>query len=91
VKLSIDDFGTGYSSLSYLCKLRDPEEPEDRPQLRAGPGNQRRRPRGGGRHHPPGPGPVPDGGGRGVETRDQAEVLLALGCDELQGSSSPAR
>lgn len=84
VKLSIDDFGTGYSSLSYLCKLRPQELKIDRSFVQDLETSADAR-------------AVVDAiihlaralrltvVAEGVETRDQAEVLLALGCDELQG------
>ena len=84
VKLSIDDFGTGYSSLSYLCKLRPQELKIDRSFVQDLEISADAR-------------AVVDAiihlaralrltvVAEGVETRDQAQVLLALGCDELQG------
>jgi diguanylate cyclase len=84
VRLSIDDFGTGYSSLSYLCQLRADELKIDRSFVRELPANGDAR-------------AVVDAVIRlaralnlkvvaeGVETREQRELLLDLGCDELQG------
>lgn len=84
VKLSIDDFGTGYSSLSYLCQLRPHELKIDRSfVLNLGVSSDARA--------------VVDAVVRlaraldlrvvaeGVETRQQADLLKQLGCDELQG------
>lgn len=43
VKLAIDDFGTGYSSLAYLPEALPGASPQDRPHLRARPGDEPRR------------------------------------------------
>jgi len=84
VKLAIDDFGTGYSSLSYLRQLPAKELKIDRSfvsDLKSS-GDARA---------------VVDAVVRlahalglrvvaeGVETVSQRDILLALGCDELQG------
>jgi diguanylate cyclase (GGDEF)-like protein len=84
VFLSIDDFGTGYSSLSYLRQLPARELKIDRSFINdlKSSGDARA---------------VVDAVVRlahalglrvvaeGVETESQREVLIALGCDELQG------
>lgn len=84
VRLSIDDFGTGYSSLSYLRQLRADELKIDRSFVRDLPANRDAR-------------AVVDAVIRlaralnlkvvaeGVENREQHDILLELGCDELQG------
>ncbi len=84
VKLSIDDFGTGYSSLAYLCQLRPQELKIDRSFVQD-------------LEHSRDARAVVDAVihlaralklrvvAEGVETREQSEVLLSLGCDELQG------
>jgi diguanylate cyclase (GGDEF)-like protein len=84
VFLSIDDFGTGYSSLSYLRQLPAKELKIDRSFIKdlKSSGDARA---------------VVDAVVRlahalglqvvaeGVETEAQRDILLALGCDELQG------
>jgi diguanylate cyclase len=84
VFLSIDDFGTGYSSLSYLRQLPAQQLKIDRSFIkdlstsadaRAVVDAVVRL------AHAPGLRVVAEG----VETEAQRDVLLALGCDELQG------
>jgi diguanylate cyclase (GGDEF)-like protein len=84
VKLSVDDFGTGYSSLAALRQLRPHELKIDRSFVLDVAANADAR-------------AVVDAIVRlahalglrvvaeGVETAVQHEVLVALGCDELQG------
>ena len=84
VYLSIDDFGTGYSSLSYLRKLRVQQLKIDRSFVNDLETSADAR-------------AVVDAVirlahalglrvvGEGVETQAQCDVLLQLGCDELQG------
>jgi diguanylate cyclase (GGDEF)-like protein len=84
VSLSIDDFGTGYSSLSCLRQLRAQELKIDRTFINDLKSSNDAR-------------AVVDAVVRlahalglrvvaeGVETEAQREILLALGCDELQG------
>ena len=84
VYLSIDDFGTGYSSLSYLRQLPARQLKIDRTFINDLDGSDDAK-------------AVVDGVVRlahalglrvvaeGVETASQRDILLALGCDELQG------
>jgi diguanylate cyclase len=84
VFLSIDDFGTGYSSLSYLRQLRAKELKIDRTFVKDLKSSSDAR-------------AVVDAVVRlahalglrvvaeGVETEAQRDILLTLGCDELQG------
>ena len=84
VYLSIDDFGTGYSSLSYLRKMPARQLKIDRSFVQdLGSGDDARA--------------VVDAVislahalgltvvAEGVETTAQRDILLALGCDEMQG------
>jgi diguanylate cyclase (GGDEF)-like protein/PAS domain S-box-containing protein len=84
VRLAVDDFGTGYSSLSYLTRYRFdtikidrafvaglPEDVEHAAVVRAIVGMARTL--------------QCRVVAEGVETDEQAETLLALGCDEMQG------
>jgi diguanylate cyclase (GGDEF)-like protein len=84
VFLSIDDFGTGYSSLSYLRQLPARELKIDRTFIKD------LKPSGDARAvvdavvrlaHALGLRVVAEG----VETESQRDILLSLGCDELQG------
>lgn len=84
VQLSIDDFGTGYSSLSYLRKLPASQLKIDRSFVQDLDKSSDAR-------------AIVEAVVRlahaldlcvvaeGVETRAQQDILLALGCDELQG------
>jgi diguanylate cyclase (GGDEF)-like protein len=84
VFLSIDDFGTGYSSLSYLRQLPAKQLKIDRSFVKDLQSSSDAR-------------AVVDAVVRlahalglrvvaeGVETEDQRDVLLGMGCDELQG------
>ena len=84
VRLAVDDFGTGYSSLSYLRRL-PVARGEDRPVVRAGHGDRRRRPgdrAGGGR---PGPAFGLVVVAEGVESELTLDLLEELGCDIGQG------
>jgi EAL domain-containing protein (putative c-di-GMP-specific phosphodiesterase class I) len=84
ISIAIDDFGSGYSSLSYLCRLPANSLKIDRSFLRdiAGSGSLL---------------PVVQGivllahsmgltvVAEGVETVQEFELLLAAGCDKMQG------
>ncbi|MES2956555.1 MAG: EAL domain-containing protein [Pseudomonadota bacterium] len=84
IRLSIDDFGTGYSSLAYLRRLRAHEVKIDRSFVADLEASADAR-------------AVVDAVVRlshalglqvvaeGVETVEQRDVLVGLGCDELQG------
>lgn len=84
IRLSIDDFGTGYSSLSYLQKLPVNTVKIDRSFINDMQEGNRERVL---VHsmitlcHSLGYEVVAEG----VETREAAELLTAMGCDELQG------
>lgn len=83
ISVAIDDFGTGYSALAYLQKfpvstikidrsfVRDLEGPMTNPIISAISGIAR--------------GFELDLVAEGVENREQAEALRALGCDIMQG------
>jgi diguanylate cyclase (GGDEF)-like protein len=84
VLLSIDDFGTGFSSLSYLQKIRADRIKIDRSFIRdidasdeSGSISEMIINLG----HKLGFSVLAEG----VETREQAAILKALGCDEVQG------
>jgi diguanylate cyclase (GGDEF)-like protein len=84
VFLSIDDFGTGYSSLSYLRQLPAKELKIDRSFIKdlTDSGDARAVVEAVVRlSHALGLRVVAEG----VETDSQRDILLALGCDELQG------
>lgn len=84
VRFSIDDFGTGYSSLSYLKRLPLYELKIDRTFVAGLPGESQDR-------------AIVESVlamaaalglevvGEGVETTEQAEALINLGCQRLQG------
>lgn len=84
ISLSIDDFGTGYSSLAYLKKLPVNTLKIDRSFVMDLPGNTHDE-------------SLIEGiitmahslhlkvVAEGVETRAQQDILMKLGCDELQG------
>ncbi|GAB1596798.1 EAL domain-containing protein [Lysobacter claricitrinus] len=84
VRVSVDDFGTGYSSLGYLTQHRFDAIKIDRSFVQGLPGE-------------PGQKAVVEAilgmaraldyrvVGEGVETNEQADALLALGCHEMQG------
>ncbi|WP_133501637.1 EAL domain-containing protein [Cognatilysobacter terrigena] len=84
VRVSVDDFGTGYSSLGYLTRHRFDAIKIDRSFVQGLP-------------REPGQKAVVEAilgmaraldyrvVGEGVETDEQAEALLALGCHEMQG------
>jgi diguanylate cyclase len=84
VRLAIDDFGTGHSSLSYLRRFNVDTLKIDRSFVQALPGSQEDSAIASavialGRSM--GMNVVAEG----VETPDQADHLLALGCHEMQG------
>ncbi|MGV1905021.1 bifunctional diguanylate cyclase/phosphodiesterase [Agrobacterium cavarae] len=84
IQLSIDDFGTGYSSLSYLQKLPVKTVKIDRSFINDMQEGNRERVLVQSMItlcHSLGYEVVAEG----VETREQAELLTVMGCDELQG------
>jgi len=84
IQISIDDFGTGYSSLSYLQKLPVKTVKIDRSFINDMQEGNRERVLVQSMItlcHSLGYEVVAEG----VETREQAELLTVMGCDELQG------
>lgn len=84
IRFSIDDFGTGYSSLAYLQKLPAEVVKIDRSFITEMKEGKRERVLVQSMielSHSLGYDVVAEG----VETREEADVLKAMGCDELQG------
>ncbi len=84
IGITIDDFGTGYSSMSYLTRFDFDRLKVDRSfvkELHANKGSRAITSAIVTMAHELGMAVVAEG----VETREQYEMLLSLGCDEMQG------
>ena len=85
VKVALDDFGTGHSSLTLLRSLTIDRVKIDRTFIRdftSEPARRRDRPAG---HRPRAATSGLDVVAEGVETPEQARLLLELGCPRAQG------